>query len=348
MSNDEKAVAPPVEFMRYEPPPRPPPSPEEEKLEYTIAVRMDKLESITDPAVLNKLREDLYSLGDLRSRRFRMMNFGPHPLFYEDHLKIVDRLRTLSPPEFKLPVEPPLDVTQLPGGYHLKHRSEDWSFSLSPWNYCDLMKAWDNPDQLPTPEALIEYLDEHCCSDWSKQDENGECYGGHWAEPEGSERYENAYEWSRRDNLEALSKLPYPSRAIIWTVEWGCSIRQECVAFTVLCCEWFKRKREQMKDVPVDVMEPFSKAEEEIDGYPESMVIPDWKSPSMARLLSLLQSIPSSKGEFYITPYPVSNSENAFPLLLMPAPRERDTDDEPSPPLEDEERVEKSAMDEVD
>ncbi len=225
-----------------------PKSREEEDLEDTIAERLQRLEDETDPAALNTLRDDLFTLSDMRKKRLHFWSTGP--LFREDHVHISDRIHALAPPEYRLALDPPLDVQHLPGGYHVRDCTSDDArqFTMAVADYLALEEAWNNPKEL-SRVALREYLDDHCCSDWSKQDEHGECYGGHWKAEEGTEARENAYEWSRRDNLNALSALPYPAWAIIWTVEWGCSTRNESVAFTVFLCEWFLRKRVHMEAV---------------------------------------------------------------------------------------------------
>lgn len=152
----------------------------------------------------------------------------------------------------------------------MKYMTKETLFGLNPSNYLSLCAKWDRVDQLDKVD-LLDWLKSNCCSDWSKMDADGDSFGGYWNEPEDSEEYTNAWEWSRRDNLQALIQLDYPSQAIKWTVKFGCRTRQECVAFTVLCCEWLQRKREQMKDVPKEEMEPFGESEGENDGYPISM-----------------------------------------------------------------------------
>jgi hypothetical protein len=122
---------------------------------------------------------------------------------------------------------------------------------------------WHRKDQL-SPERLKNWLDDACCSDWSKMDVHGEYYGGFWAYPEGSVERENAWDLTRETNLNALCTLPYPSRAIMYFVRQGCNNRKESVAYVVFCCELLRRKMEQMKDTPFHTY----MAEEEDDMRP--------------------------------------------------------------------------------
>ena len=93
-----------------------------------------------------------------------------------------------------------------------------------------------------TDEQFMEWLDDNCCSDWAKQDKNGECYGGYWKFPDGSYEKENAYDLSRHHNLSALCTLPYPRELIKDTVKIGCGNRMESVRYSNCLCEWVKRK----------------------------------------------------------------------------------------------------------
>jgi len=53
-------------------------------------------------------------------------------------------------------------------------------------------------------EEFHEKFDDMACSDWSKMDDHGECFGGFWQAAEGTYEREHAYELSREDNCKKL------------------------------------------------------------------------------------------------------------------------------------------------
>lgn len=93
----------------------------------------------------------------------------------------------------------------------------------------------------PTEEEFAEYLDNNLCSDWAKMDEHGECYGGFWNAEEGSYEKENAYTLSQQANIYALKALPFPREFIKWTIELGCSNRQESVRYSNCWGVWIDK-----------------------------------------------------------------------------------------------------------
>lgn len=77
-------------------------------------------------------------------------------------------------------------------------------------------------------EEFIEWFEEEACTDWSKQDVQGEPYGSaSWRAEE-----DDAYETTRKENMEALMALPFPRQFLIWTARYGCHNRFECVAYS--------------------------------------------------------------------------------------------------------------------
>ena len=98
-----------------------------------------------------------------------------------------------------------------------------------------------NKENTMNEEEFYEKYDDIACSDWSKQDEHGECFGGFWKYPEGSYEKKNAYTLSRDANGKALYKLPYSHALIFETIEYGCGNRQESVRYSNFMCEYVKR-----------------------------------------------------------------------------------------------------------
>jgi hypothetical protein len=224
-----------------------PPSEEELELEDAIATKLERIEWNRSIASLQRLVEDLWRLGDMRSSRFRGLYLAGYVFFQAEHERVQARILALTPKTFQLPVVPALEDDIL--GYRMPPSVS--TFSLLHDTYLTFYKAWHQKDQL-SAKNLEEWLEDNCCSDWSKRDVNGEYYAGFWKYPEGSAERENAWELTRETNFQALCSLPYPSRAIMLAVEGGCLNRCESVAYTVLCCEWFKRKLQQMKDIPFE------------------------------------------------------------------------------------------------
>uniref|UniRef100_A0A6C0AEC5 Uncharacterized protein n=1 Tax=viral metagenome TaxID=1070528 RepID=A0A6C0AEC5_9ZZZZ len=85
-----------------------------------------------------------------------------------------------------------------------------------------------------TKKEFMEKYDEEACSDWSKQDECGECG--------------NASIFSREANGAALYKLPYSHALIFRTIEMGCCNRMESVKYSNTICEYVKRKLSNKTD----------------------------------------------------------------------------------------------------
>ena len=98
-----------------------------------------------------------------------------------------------------------------------------------------------------TEQELRDKFNVYACSDWSKMDDHGECFGGFWREPEGSYERKNASRLSHAHNLDALCSLPFPHRVKWETVDIGCRNRFESVRYTNFLCTWLQRKMEQME-----------------------------------------------------------------------------------------------------
>jgi len=108
----------------------------------------------------------------------------------------------------------------------------------------EFLQLWNDQDQdqfhdFKTFEA---HCEDQMCSDWCKQDEHGNCFGGYWKFPDGSYEKAQAFSMCQRKSILELFKLPYPAKVIFKTIEIGCNNRQESVRYTNLLCEWVLRK----------------------------------------------------------------------------------------------------------
>lgn len=112
--------------------------------------------------------------------------------------------------------------------------------------YVDLIRLWKCSSDFPDFEQFSAECGERMCSDWSKQDEHGECFGGFWEYPDDSYESKHAYYLSRRKNILELYKLPFPDLVLIETVRLGCNIRRESVRYSNFICEWLRRKYESL------------------------------------------------------------------------------------------------------
>jgi len=111
--------------------------------------------------------------------------------------------------------------------------------------YEECIALWKT-NKLYTEEEFMDIYDETACTDWAKQDEHGESYGGYWKYPKESPEYQDAWHLTRNANGEALWNLPYPKEVVLKTIELGCGNRRECVRYSNFLCEWLQRKLEQM------------------------------------------------------------------------------------------------------
>ena len=98
-----------------------------------------------------------------------------------------------------------------------------------------------------TFEEFTNIYEETACSEWSRQDENGESFVGFWNAPEGSYERKNAWKLTRDKNCKSLYDLPYPKLLIIESIKFGCNERLECVRYSNFFCEFVKRKVEIMR-----------------------------------------------------------------------------------------------------
>jgi len=213
---------------------------EEEVLAASLRMRDRRLHLVHDEATLYDMLDDYDYLWELRSRRLRVSVFLQP--FAQERQRVYDRLKALTPPAYQQAVT--LDPVVL--GYTMPHYYKQ--FDMTGETYKKFRDLWRDPVPM-TAAAFGKWFDDNACTDWSKMDVQGECFGGFWHSEDLDER-KNAWELTREANLNALIALPYPFQVIQRTIEIGCSTRRESVPYTVLCCEWLKQKMEHMRGIP--------------------------------------------------------------------------------------------------
>jgi hypothetical protein len=105
-------------------------------------------------------------------------------------------------------------------------------------------KIWNTSKDVDFREFYDEYLAQ-ACTEWYKQDEFGECFGGYWKSNVESGK-QNAFGLSGKRNGIKLFELPFPQRLIFKTIDIGCSNRHESVAYSNLLLCWFVDKARVM------------------------------------------------------------------------------------------------------
>ncbi len=95
-------------------------------------------------------------------------------------------------------------------------------------------------------DEFVKILEDKFCSDWYKEDVNGECYGGYWEYPKGSYERENAYDLTFKSQCDGLWNLPYPKQMIIEMINHACCRRMDNVRGVNCLCEWIKQKSRQV------------------------------------------------------------------------------------------------------
>lgn len=132
-------------------------------------------------------------------------------------------------------------------GFHLFNQLP--SFNLFDW---DLFLKWCALEDRPSrpkwsKKAWCGAMRDTCCSDWRKQDPNGECFEGPWSQPEGSFAQENAYDLCMHIAIWAMWRLPFSKDLLLESIHIGCNNRRESVRYSNFLCVWFQRKRMAMR-----------------------------------------------------------------------------------------------------
>ena len=113
-------------------------------------------------------------------------------------------------------------------------------------DFMQLNKLLFSEDISISYEEFVTILKDKCCSDWYKEDVNGECFGGYWAYPEGSYEKVNAWNLTFQSQCKGLWNLPYPKQMIIAMIQHVCCRRIDNVRGVNCLCEWIKRKSRQV------------------------------------------------------------------------------------------------------
>lgn len=148
-------------------------------------------------------------------------------------------LDKFAPEWFKLPLK--ISCEESVNGYLLYDVDENKELVFTYKLFKELVKLYNEKNTL-TKTEFYERFDEETCSDWSKQDQYGNCFEGFWSYDPKSYQKDNAYTLSRIVNCEALLNLPYSHELIFKTIEIGCCNRMESVRYTNFICEYIKRK----------------------------------------------------------------------------------------------------------
>ena len=167
-------------------------------------------------------------------------NMFPIPQFYQKDIDKIYSYMVLIPKKFNEPII--MNEEEIVNGYNLYNINDllmDWDVFLS------YVKIYLNSNKNDTWENFYEYCNKNCCSEWSKQDRCGECYGGFWITDRA-----NAWSLSRTDNIKGLFELPYPQELIKLTIKIGCNNRMESVRYSNFLCEWIKRMITHLEIIP--------------------------------------------------------------------------------------------------
>jgi hypothetical protein len=194
-----------------------------------IMERISQLPTNDSLDSINELLEQLQNLEEelmasyherLRAKNAYIM-FGERlPLFRDEYRAIESRRKELN-------------LKLYPNSAHFYDNPMPHpTFSLSWESFSRIVREYCISEQ-PNPRP-----DYDLCTDWCKMTPDGESFGGYYESQDPYER-ENAYTLTEASNRAALAQLPYPYKLIEWTIDYGCSIRSECVAFSRTVCEWF-------------------------------------------------------------------------------------------------------------
>lgn len=215
-------------------------------------------EGWTNVAALQALRASLVELSNAAERHAMAPFWGCGPSYrhrvpYEDDIDAVNaRIEALEAPAgwraalhqgtfADLLGDTPAD----PGSYRRVLASPKPFVPIGEWaSYAVVRDEWRRADaSLDTWDAWWDAFDADACTDWAKMDTTGKSYGGPWEErdADGNAR-DDAWDVCRRANAEALFRMPYPRRVVLFVAtHWGCGNRCESVPYTRAVCEWVAR-----------------------------------------------------------------------------------------------------------
>lgn len=192
---------------------------------------------------IKELSDHADSIMEIQNRRNRLFRglIWPRPQPYKCFINDIKNMISRKSPEWwTIPIV--MDHNEKVNGFFLHDIKEDVNNQMLFYSHFQELEILYNTPNTMTKEEFMDKYYGVACSDWSKQDECGECYGGFWKYPEDSYEYKNAWDLSRTANGEALYKLPYSHALIFETIELGCANRQESVRYSNSFCEYVKRK----------------------------------------------------------------------------------------------------------
>jgi hypothetical protein len=206
---------------------------------------LHELDGNNDQDELSKLKDEIYDLQIHYARKAgQTTSYGLGIRIYQNDLKLVnDRIKQLSKSKY-YDSNVKMSENEKVNEYDLKNVSTNF---LQEDAFNSLWKLFKINDFNMTWETFYDKFDDIACSDWSKQDRHGTCYGGFWKYPEESYEYENAYSLSRKDNAKGLFELPFSREFLLETIRVGCNNRQESVKYSNLLGVYMNRKRKLMK-----------------------------------------------------------------------------------------------------
>lgn len=126
-----------------------------------------------------------------------------------------------------------------------------------------LSVLWDENKQMTYDEFYAEY-DDQVCTDWNKKTPAGVHFGGAWDEDNedyNDEDYSDPSKITRRENGQALFRLPYPPQTILFACRHLCTVRCEGVIEVDDWLAWVDHSIKHPDD-------PYSK-------YPSMMEVPE-------------------------------------------------------------------------
>lgn len=204
-----------------------------------ICKRLDIVETLGLDQ-LRQLETDLIEFKNYVDGKRARMNFTMYSTFSKDFELIESRKSILLIQSdlfayryYTYPIKTTED--EIVNGYKLYNEQVKMDYDV----FLNLVKRCIK--QQPNDNKFKKWLNKHLCTDWCKQDRDGEPYGGFWKYDKGTYEYDNAYILSKKDNIKGLMKLLYPRNFIKWTINLGCRNRMESVRYTNFWCVWIDR-----------------------------------------------------------------------------------------------------------
>jgi hypothetical protein len=217
----------------------------------SINDRLANLDCIWSEKELTDLIDDLQEI-TFQPNKFFLPELSRQFLFqsptYEAIVQVKNRINDLfAPDSYKKPIcFKPVDKIN---GYELGcDMNEILDGLFFDWvQFKRFYSMWTEiKPELDLVDGFYTEYDNLACSDWSKMDEFGECFGGFWKYPEESEEKKNAWYLSRERNGKKLFELPYPKSFVLETIKLGCGNRQESVPYSNMLCHYMQLKIDAM------------------------------------------------------------------------------------------------------